>query len=95
MIFCNGLKIGWGAHLDSILIGGRCLKKEVNSHINFLELKAAFLAFQGLLLSVNGPHICFGIDNRTAMCHINKLGGIRSETLSNPAIELCPEQRRD
>ena len=61
MIFCDSSKIGWGAHLDSILIGGGWLKKEASSHINFLKLKAAFLAIQALILSVKGPHICFGI----------------------------------
>ena len=31
MIFCDASKIGWGAHLDSILIGGRWLKKKQHS----------------------------------------------------------------
>ena len=88
MIFCDASKIGWGTHLDSIMIGGRWLKKEASSHTNFLELKAAFLAFQALVPSVKGPHICFGIYNHTAMSHINKLGGTRSQNLSNLAIEL-------
>ena len=64
------------------------MKKEANSHINSLEQKAAFLAFLALVPSVKGPHICFGIDNRTAMSHINKLGGTWSQTLSNLAVEL-------
>ena len=55
MIFCDASKIGWGAQLDLILIGGGWLKKEASSHINFLELKAAFLAFQALVPSVKGP----------------------------------------
>ena len=38
MSFCDASKIGWGAHLDSVLTGGRWLKKEVSFHINFLEL---------------------------------------------------------
>ena len=88
MIFCDASEIGWGAHLDSVLIGGRWLKEETNSHINFLDLKAAFLAFQTLVPSVKRPHICFGIDNRTAVSHINKLGGTQSQTLSNLAEEL-------
>ena len=67
---------------------GKWLKKEASSHINFLELKAAFLAFQALVPSVKGPHICFGIYNRTAMSHINKLGGTCSQNLSELAIEL-------
>ena len=53
---------------------------------NFLELKAAFLAFQALVPSVKGPHICFGIDNCTAMPHLNKLRDTRSQTLLNLAI---------
>ena len=54
----------------------------------FSELKAAFLEFQVLVSSVKGPQICFGIDNCTAMSHINKLRGTRSQTLSNLTIEL-------
>ena len=77
---------------------GRWLKKEVSSHINFLELKAELIAFQALVLSVKGPHICFGIDNRTAMTHINKLAEHSvSNTVksSNRIMELCPEQKTD
>ena len=55
---------------------GKMVEKETSSHINFLELKAAFLAFQTLVPSVKGPHICFRTDNRTAMSHINKLGAL-------------------
>ena len=86
--FLRCLKNRMGAHLDSILIGGRWLKKQASSHINFLELKAVFLAFQALIPSVKGSHICFGIDYRTALSDINKLGGTRSQNLSNLAIEL-------
>ena len=64
------------------------VKKEASPQIDFLELKAAFLAFQALVPSVKGPHIRFGIDNHTAMSHITKLGGTRSQNLSNLAIEL-------
>ena len=67
---------------------GKMVKKEASSHINFLKLKAAFLAFQVLVPSVKGPHICFGIDNCTAMSHINKLGGTRSQKLPNLEIEI-------
>ena len=88
MIFCNASKIGWGVHLDSILIGARWFKKKASFHMNFLEIKAAFLAFQALVPSVKGSHICFGIDNCIAMSHINKLGDTHSQNLSNLAIEL-------
>ena len=74
---------------------GKMVKKKASSHINFLELKAAFLAFQAFVPSVKGPHICFGIDNHTAMSHINKLGDTQSKKLSNLAIELwnCAQNR--
>ena len=61
-------------------------------------IKAAFLAFQALVPSVKGPHICFGIDNRTAMSHMNKLGGHSvSNTVksSSRIMELCSEQKPD
>ena len=91
MIFCNASKIGWGTHLDSIPIREDGWKKRPVPASVFLELKTAFLAFQVLVPSVKGPHICFGIDNCAATSHINKLGGTRSLTLSNLAIEAeCP-----
>ena len=49
-IFSDASKQGWGAHLNLAKIGGRWnWEEKVKSHINWLELKAAFLALQAFL----------------------------------------------
>ena len=49
-IFTDASKQGWGAHLNLEKIGGRWVWEEkVDTHINMLELKAAFFALQAFL----------------------------------------------
>ena len=88
-IFTDASKQGWGAHLNLEKIGGRCIWEEkVDTHINMLELKAAFFALQAFLLQLKQQHIQFGIDNKTAVAYINKLGGTHSRRLTSLALEM-------
>ena len=78
-----------GAHLNLAKIGGRWnWEEKVKSHINWLELKAAFLALQAFLPQLKHQHVQIGIDNKTAMTSINKLGGTRSHHLTSLALEM-------
>ena len=68
---------------------GNMGKKRGQFAHQFSEIKSSIiLALQALVPSVKGSHICFDLDNHTAMSHINKLGGTRSQTLLNLATEL-------
>ena len=88
-IFSDTSKQGWGAHLNLAKIGGRWnWEEKVKSHINWLELKAAFLALQAFLPQLKHQHVQIGIDNKTAMTYINKLGGTRSHRLTSLALEM-------
>ena len=60
-------------------------EEKLKSHINWLELKAAFLALQAFLPQLKHQHVQIGIDNKTAMTCINKLGGTRSHRLTSLA----------
>ena len=78
-----------GAHLNLAKIGGRWnWEEKVKSHTNWLELKAAFLALQAFLPQLKHQHVQIGIDSKTAMNYINKLGGTRSRRLTSLALEM-------
>ena len=96
-IFTDASKQGWGAHLNLEKIGGRWIWEEkVDTHINILELKAAFFALQAFLPQLKQQHIQFGIENKTVVAYINKLGGTRSHHLdisSLSDVEFCRRQK--
>ena len=78
-----------GAQLNLEKIGGRWIWQEkLDTHINILELKAAFFALQPLLPQLKQQQIQFGIDNKTAVAYINKLGRTRSHRLTCLALEM-------
>ena len=88
VIFSDTTKIGWGAHLLEISIGGRWKELEALDHINYLELEAAFLTLRAFLALINGSHVQFGLDNHTAVAYINRLGGIGSQHLTALALDI-------
>ena len=88
VIFSDASKIGWGAHLLQVSIGGRWKEPEALDHINYLELKAAYLALRAFLPLIRGNHVQFGLDNRTAVAYINQLGGTRSQHLTALALDI-------
>ena len=88
-VFSDASKQGWGAHLNLAKIGGRWnWKEKVKSHINWLELKAAFLALQAFLPQLKHQHVQIGIDYKIAMTYINNLGGTRLHRLTSLALEM-------
>ena len=88
VIFSDASKIGWGAHLLEISIGGRWNKLEALDHINYLELETAFLALRAFLPLIKGSHVQFCPDNCTAVAYINQLGGMRSQHLTALALDI-------
>ena len=80
-IFTDASKEGWGAHLDEHIARGSWSLPESKLHINYLELKAVFLAlkeFQDLCL---GKIVLVATDNTTVVAYVNKEGGMRSGPL--------------
>lgn len=71
-------KLGWGAVFQGVTTGGRWSCVEAEQHINVLELQAAFFGLKSLCSNVSGKHIRLNVDNTTAVCYINALGGVRS-----------------
>ena len=68
---------GWGAINKSSheIISGVWSDSEKECHINFLEMKAAFLAIQQFCSSMKHIHIKLFLDNSVAIKYLNKMGG--------------------
>ena len=92
---------GWGACLNNRSVSGHWDVSQRDCHINFLEMKAAFLAlksfvsgqrdFLALKSFVSGQRDCLVLlllNNITAISFINHKGGTRSRRLSDLAVEI-------
>ena len=80
-IFTDASKAGWGAHLNECTARGTWSLPESKLHINYLELKAVFLAlkeFQDLCIH---KIVLVETDNTTVVSYINKEGGMSSGPL--------------
>ena len=80
-IFTDASKEGWGAHLNKFTARGTWSLPESKLHINYLELKAVFLALKEFQNLCENKIVLVATDNTTVMSYINKEGGMRSGTL--------------
>ena len=79
---------GWGAHLQDLQAQGLWSEEEKQLHINYLELKAVFLALKTFLPTLKNTAVRILTDNTACMYYIRKQGGTRSRPLSLLAQEL-------
>ena len=80
-IFTDASKEGWGAHLNEFIARGTWSLPESKLHINYLELKAVFLALKEFQKLYMGKMVLVATDNTTVVAYINKEGGMRSGPL--------------
>ena len=80
-IFTDASKEGWGAHLNELTARGSWSVPESNLHINYLELKAVFLALKEFEDLCVGQIVLVATDNTTVVAYINKERGMRSGPL--------------
>ena len=77
---------GWGAYLEgrptSAGINGLWSLKESSLQINCLELKVAELAVKTFVKTRESIYIHLKMENISALTHINKMGGTRSQQLT-------------
>ena len=83
-IFTDISKDGWGAHLDEPTERGSWSLPESKLHINYLELKAVFLALKEFQDLCTDKIVLVAIDNATVVSYINREGGMRSSPLCVP-----------
>ena len=80
-IFTDASKEGWGTHLNEHMARGSWLLPESKLHINYLELKAVFLALKEFQNLCSDKIVLVATDNTTVVSYINKEGGMRSGPL--------------
>ena len=76
-IFTDASKEGWGAHLNERTARGSWSLPESKLHINYLELKAVFLALKEFQDLCTDQIVLVATDNTTMVSYINKEGGMR------------------
>lgn len=87
-IFSDASTTGWGAVCGKEKARGFWNKSEREMHINFLEIKAAFLALKCFAKTAFKKQILLRIDSITALAYINKMGGLRHKNLHYITKEL-------
>ena len=80
-LLTDASETGWGAHLDQWQTAGTWPPEYKMKHINWLELKAVFLALTEALHLVKNKTILVRSDNATVISYINKQGGTHSAEL--------------
>ena len=78
-IFTDASKEGWGTHLNEHTARGTWSLPEL--HINYLELKAVFLALKDFQDLCSDKILLVATDNTTVVSYINKEEGMRSGPL--------------
>ena len=81
--------IGYGGHdvTNNTDFSGLWNEMEKVCHINYLELKAAFLCLKHFCNNVNNEHIYLFLDNTVALKYLSKMGG-RKPQLNQLAKEI-------
>ena len=87
-IYSDASKTGWGAKCGSLSTHGWWNDEEKDSHINWLELKAALFGLQSFSRNLKDCQILLRIDNSTAISYINRMGGIKHSHLSRVSREI-------
>lgn len=82
-IFTDASRTGWGAVCEGKKVNGRWKVSELEHHINYLELLAAFLGLKTFAKKNDNCAILLRIDNTTAISYINRQGGIQFPHLNN------------
>ena len=95
IIATDASKKGWGAVHQSLQTNGRWSQRESLQHINYLELKASFLALKTFLKGRSHVTVSLQLDDTTAIAYINNKRGTRSPQLMTLALEMwdwCQER---
>ena len=79
-IFTDASKEGWVAHLNKHTARGDWSVPESKLHINYLTVKAVFLALKELQDLCSNNIVLIATDNTTVVAYINKEGGMTSGT---------------
>ncbi|KAG7309814.1 hypothetical protein JYU34_004322 [Plutella xylostella] len=95
-IFSDSSRTGWGAACGNDRASGRWTEQELDNHINFLELKAAYFGLKIFAKHIQNCEVLLRIDNTTAISYINRMGGVQFPHLNHIAQKIwawCEKRR--
>lgn len=95
-IFTDASLTGWGAACNGERTGGFWSSDEAQNHINYLELRAAFIALKCFANNFTNKEILLRIDNTTAISYINRMGGVQYPHLNDISRNIwqwCEERK--
>lgn len=95
-IFSDASGTGWGIFCDQKEASGFWKEDEIHSHINLLELKAAFFGLKIFARDMSNCEILLRIDNVTAISCINRMGSIQYPHLNEISRDIwkwCEKRR--
>lgn len=84
-IFSDASEIGWGIYCDNVSSQGFWSVAELDHHINYLELLAAFFGLKCFAKALYNCSILCRIDNTTAIAYINRMGSVHFPKLNDLA----------
>lgn len=87
-IFSDASLTGWGIFCKGETSNGFWSLSESQNHINYLELRAAFIGLQCFAQDLSNKEILLRIDNTTAISYINRMGGVQYEHLNAITREI-------
>ena len=84
------MPVDWvgGATDGNQCTNGHWLDKELEQHINVLELKAAYFALRSFCKDKFDIHVRLMMDNTTAIAYVNNMGGTKSSICNKIAKEI-------
>ena len=80
--------LGWGGYLKPLRTSGMWTRSQLFWHINRKELMAIFLSLKFFLKSQENVHVQIMTDNSMSVSYLNRMGGTKSVTLSNLALDI-------
>lgn len=87
-IFSDSSLTGWGIACNGETSSGFWSFSESQNHINFLELRAAFIGLKCFANNLTNTEILLRIDNTTAISYINRMGGVQYEHLNEETRQI-------
>lgn len=81
-IFSDASKTGWGVSCQGKNTHGFWSEEEIEQHIIYLELLAAFFGIKCFANKLSNCNILCRIDNTTAIAYINKVGSVQHRKLN-------------
>lgn len=94
-IFTDASLKGWGAYCNGEKTHGFWNPSQQDSHINYLELIAAFYGLKSFSKKMRNCSILLRIDNTTAISCINRMGSVQYEHFNSICREIwqwCEER---